>query len=107
MGGQCVPMPLLCIYQCHHPRAFIRCRSKYQKTTLKEGGSEGANAPIVCGHDIGRFAFVDVGFVVTKDVLDYAMVCGTPATMRGYVCQCGEQIKFFNFWVVCSACGKK
>lgn len=89
-----------------NPRAFIERKSEYRKTTIKKGASVGANATIVCGHDIGRYAFVGAGSVVTKDVPDYAMVCGVPATVRGYVCRCGEQIKFSNREAVCSACGK-
>lgn len=89
-----------------NPRAFIERKSEYRKTTIKKGASIGANATIVCGHDIGRYAFVGAGSVVTKDVPDYAMVYGVPAEIRGYVCQCGEQIKFSNNEAVCPACGK-
>ena len=90
-----------------NPRAFIERKSEYRKTTIKKGASIGANATIVCGHDIGRYAFVGAGSVVTKDVPDYAMVYGVPAEIKGYVCQCGEQIKFFNNEAVCPACGKR
>lgn len=90
-----------------NPRAFIERKSEYRKTTIKKGASVGANATIVCGHDIGRYAFVGAGSVVTKDVPDYAMVYGVPATVRGYVCQCGEQIKFSNGKAVCPACSKR
>ena len=90
-----------------NPRAFIERKSEYRKTTIKKGASIGANATIVCGHDIGRYAFVGAGSVVTKDVPDYAMVYGVPAEVKGYVCQCGEQIKFSNNEAVCPVCGKR
>ena len=75
-------------------------RSKYpkgvegfKKTLLKYGSSIGANATIVCGHTIGRWAMIGSGSVVTKDVLDYALVVGVPARQIGWVCECGAQLK--------------
>ena len=90
-----------------NPRAFIERKSEYRKTVVKKGASIGANATIVCGHDIGKYAFVGAGAVVTRTVPDYAMVYGTPARIRGYVCQCGEKLEFSDGIAVCSACGKK
>lgn len=90
-----------------NPRAFIERKREYQRTVIKKGASVGANATIVCGHDIGRYAFVGAGAVVTKDVPDYALVYGCPAEVRGYVCQCGEQIKFSDLKAVCPSCGKQ
>lgn len=89
-----------------NPRAFIERKSEYRKTILKKGVSVGANATIVCGHVIGRYAFVGAGSVVTKDVPDYACAYGCPAKIRGWVCRCGEQIKFSDGVAICSACGK-
>lgn len=89
-----------------NPRAFIERKSEYRRTVIKKGASIGANATIVCGHDIGQYALVGAGSVVTKDVPDYAMVYGVPAEIRGYVCRCGEQIRFSDFRAVCPACGK-
>lgn len=90
-----------------NPRAFIERKSEYRKTTIKKGASIGANATIVCGYDIGKYAFVGAGAVVTKDVPDYAMVYGTPARVRGYVCQCGEKLHFSDGNATCPACEKK
>lgn len=90
-----------------NPRAFIERKSEYRKTTIRKGASVGANATIVCGHDIGRFALVGAGSVVTKDVPDYALVYGCPAGVRGRVCRCGEQLKFSGGRAVCRACGKQ
>ena len=88
-----------------NPRAFIERKGEYRKTTVKEGASIGANATIVCGHDIGRYAFVGAGAVVTKDVPDYALVYGSPARIRGWVCRCGEKLEFHDGKAVCAVCG--
>ncbi len=90
-----------------NPRAFIERKDEYRKTVIKKGASIGANATIVCGHDIGKYAFVGAGAVVTKDVPDYAMVYGTPARVRGYVCQCGAKLHFSDGKATCPACEKK
>ncbi len=90
-----------------NPRAFIERKNEYRKTTVKQGASIGANATIVCGHDIGKYAFVGAGAVVTRDVPDYAMVYGSPARIRGYVCRCGEKLRFENALAVCPVCGRR
>ena len=89
-----------------NPRAFIERKSEYRKTVVKQGASIGANATIICGHDIGRYAFVGAGAVVTKNVPDYALVYGAPAKIRGYVCRCGEKLHFEEGKASCTACGK-
>lgn len=74
--------------------AFPRNTSNdYQITRVCHGASIGANATIVCGVTIGKWAFVAAGSVVTKDVPDYALVMGIPGTVRGWVCECGETLK--------------
>ena len=88
-----------------NPRAFIERKNEYRKTVVKKGASIGANATIVCGHDIGRYAFVGAGAVVTKSVPDYAMVYGSPARIHGYVCQCGEKLHFEEGKSICPVCG--
>ena len=90
-----------------NPRAFIERKKEYRKTVIKKGASLGANCTIVCGHDVGRYALVGAGSVVTKDVPDYAMVYGTPARVMGHVCQCGVKLHFDKGEAVCPACGKK
>ena len=90
------------------PRAkYPKGRVNYKRTLIREGASIGANATIVCGHDIGRYAFVGAGSVVTKDVPDYALVYGSPARIHGYVCQCGEKLHFEDKKAICPACGMK
>lgn len=90
-----------------NPRAFIEKKSEFRNTVLKKGASVGANATIVCGHDIGRYALVGAGSVVTKNVPDYALVYGNPARICGWVCQCGEQLEFRDGVAMCPACGKR
>ncbi len=90
-----------------NPRSFIERKDEYRQTTVKKGASIGANATIVCGHDIGKYAFVGAGSVVTKNVPDYAMVYGTPARVRGYVCECGQKLDFSGETATCCACNKK
>ncbi len=89
-----------------NPRAFIERKSEYRRTVLKQGASVGANATIVCGHTIGRYALVGAGSVVTGDVPDYALVYGVPAKVKGYVCRCGEGLSFSGSRAICPACGE-
>ena len=89
-----------------NPRAFIERKSEYRRTVIKKGASIGANATVVCGHDIGRYAFVGAGSVVTKDVPDYALTYGCPAEVRGWVCRCGERLRFDGGEAVCPVCGR-
>lgn len=66
----------------------------YIKTLVKEGASLGANSTILCGHTIGRFAFVGAGAVVTKDIPDFALVVGNPARIVGWMSEAGKKLKF-------------
>ena len=77
-----------------NPRSAVNRRGQYAKTLVKKGASIGANATIVCGHDIGRFAFIGAGAVVTKDVPDYALVIGNPARQTGWMSEYGHKLKF-------------
>jgi len=78
------------------PRSkYPQVGSQYYKPTLvKEGASLGANSTIVCGHTIGRFAFVGAGAVVTKDIPDFALVVGNPARITGWYSEAGKKLKF-------------
>ena len=77
-----------------NPRSAVNRKSEYLKTVVKHGASIGANATIVCGHDIGRFAFIGAGAVVTKHVPDYALVVGNPAKQTGWMSEFGHKLKF-------------
>lgn len=76
----------------------------YLKTLIREGATVGANATVVCGHTIGRRAFVAAGAVVTKDVPDYALVAGVPARRIGWACECGERL---GGDFVCGKCARR
>lgn len=90
-----------------NPRAFIPRKNELRRTLIQRGASIGANATIVCGRTIGKYAMIGAGAVVTKDVPDYALMYGVPARLEGYVCRCGEQISFQDGFAVCAACGTR
>lgn len=77
-----------------NPRSAVNRRGTYSKTVVKKGASIGANATIVCGHDIGEFAFVGAGAVVTKMVPAYALVVGNPARQIGWMSEYGHRLEF-------------
>jgi UDP-2-acetamido-3-amino-2,3-dideoxy-glucuronate N-acetyltransferase len=77
-----------------NPRSGVNRRGQYSKTTVRRGASIGANATIVCGHDIGEFAFIGAGSVVTKHVPDYALVVGNPARQIGWMSEYGHRLNF-------------
>jgi UDP-2-acetamido-3-amino-2,3-dideoxy-glucuronate N-acetyltransferase len=77
-----------------NPRSAIIRRDSYLKTIVKKGATIGANATIVCGHDIGRYAFIGAGAVVTKHVPDYALVVGNPARQIGWMSEYGHRLNF-------------
>jgi UDP-2-acetamido-3-amino-2,3-dideoxy-glucuronate N-acetyltransferase len=77
-----------------NPRSAVNRRGQYAKTLVKQGATIGANATIVCGHDIGRFAFIGAGAVVTKHVPDYALVIGNPSRQVGWMSEFGHKLQF-------------
>lgn len=77
-----------------NPRSFISRKSEFKKTLVRKGATIGANATVVCGNDIGRYALVGAGAVVTKPVPDYALVVGNPAVQIGWVSECGHTLSF-------------
>lgn len=90
-----------------NPRSEIIRRDQYAETRVKQGATIGANATVVCGTTIGRFAFIAAGAVVSKDVPDYAMMLGVPARRRGWACRCGGRIPdaAVGQTAVCPECG--
>ncbi|MGB0422911.1 MAG: acyltransferase [Flavobacteriales bacterium] len=77
-----------------NPRSAVIRKDEYRQTIVKKGASIGANATIVCGHDIGKFAFIGAGAVVTKTVPDYALVVGNPAKHLGWMSEHGHRLTF-------------
>lgn len=76
----------------------------YLTTLVKQGATIGANATIVCGHTIGRYAFVGAGSTVTKNLPDYALAYGNPAKHTGWMCECGAKLEEFETTTTCQAC---
>jgi UDP-2-acetamido-3-amino-2,3-dideoxy-glucuronate N-acetyltransferase len=77
-----------------NPRSAVNRKSQYAKTLVKKGATIGANATIVCGNDIGQFAFIGAGAVVTKNVPDYALVIGNPSRQTGWMSEYGHKLEF-------------
>jgi UDP-2-acetamido-3-amino-2,3-dideoxy-glucuronate N-acetyltransferase len=77
-----------------NPRSALNRRGQYSKTIVMHGATIGANATIVCGHSIGRFAFIGAGAVVTKNVVDYSLVIGNPARHSGWMSEYGHKLAF-------------
>lgn len=87
-----------------NPRAFISRKKEFKKTIVEHGATIGANATIVCGHRIGKYAMIGAGTVVTHNVDDYNLVVGNPGRMIGYICQCGCRL---NEDMICNECRKE
>ncbi len=77
-----------------NPRSAVNRKSQYSKTHVGKGASIGANATIVCGHDIGAYAFIGAGAVVTKTVKPYALLVGNPARQMGWMSEFGHRLEF-------------
>lgn len=91
-----------------NPRSAVNRRNSYLKTVVKKGASIGANATIVCGNDIGEYAFIGAGAVVTKYVPPYALVVGNPARHTGWMSEFGHKLKFdSNGFAECPESGDK
>ena len=91
-----------------NPRSAVNRKNEYLKTHVGKGASIGANATIVCGHNIGQFAFIGAGAVVTKEVRDFALVVGNPARQIGWMSEYGERLNFDeNGFAICDESGAK
>ena len=93
-----------------NPRSAIVRKHEYKKTLVRKGASIGANATIVCGNEIGEYAFVAAGAVITKNVKPFAMMAGVPAKQIGWMCECGIRLPVKldeEKKVTCSACGSQ
>lgn len=99
--------PSMVFTNVFNPRSHVSRKDEYRKTLVRKGATIGANATVVCGHTIGRYAFIGAGSVVTKDIPDYALVYGNPGRINGWICQCGVKLNFEKNNATCSDCGKK
>ena len=96
--------PSMVFTNIFNPRAEIRKMGQVRPTLVKKGATIGANATVICGATLGRYAFVGAGSVVTRSVKDHALVAGNPARQIGWACQCGERLPDD---LTCPSCGNR
>ena len=90
-----------------NPRSAISRMAELKKTLVKKGATIGANATILCGITVGRYAFIGAGAVVTRDVPDYALIYGNKGELKGWMCECGVKLNFSGARAKCAECAKK
>ena len=91
-----------------NPRSAVSRKHEYMQTLVKKGASIGANATVVCGNEIGEYAFIGAGAVITKPVYPYALVVGNPARQIGWMSEYGQRLEFDeNGFATCSESGEK
>jgi len=97
-----------CVFtNVYNPRAFVERKHEFRKTLVKRGATIGANATLVCGVVIGKYAMIGAGSVIKADIADYAVVAGVPAQLIGWACKCGTPLKFTGDKASCSRCGNE
>jgi UDP-2-acetamido-3-amino-2,3-dideoxy-glucuronate N-acetyltransferase len=95
-----------CVFtNVYNPRAFIERKPEFLPTLVKRGATIGANATIVCGVKVGKYAMIGAGAVVKSDIPDHALVAGIPAKQIGWSCKCGTTLKMNNNHAACGYCG--
>jgi UDP-2-acetamido-3-amino-2,3-dideoxy-glucuronate N-acetyltransferase len=99
--------PSMVFTNVYNPRSAIRRMDELRPTLVRKGASIGANATLLCGITIGRYAFIGAGAVVLKDVPDYALIVGNPGKQRGWMCECGVQIFFDTEETPCKVCSQR
>ncbi len=106
--------PSMVFTNVYNPRSHVTRKHQYQKTIVRLGATIGANATIICGVEIGKYALIGAGAVINGNTPDYALMVGVPARHIGWVCQCGvilvkvKDIKDTNTHIVdCSSCNNK
>jgi UDP-2-acetamido-3-amino-2,3-dideoxy-glucuronate N-acetyltransferase len=87
-----------------NPRASINRKDEYRPTLIGKGATIGANATIVCGVEIGAYAFIGAGAVVTRDVPAHGLITGVPGRLTGWMCKCGERFESLEEALGCEAC---
>lgn len=98
----------MCFQNVTNPRSAVNRHSQYAMTKVGRGATIGANSTIVCGHDIGEFAFIGAGAVVTKTIPPYALVVGNPARQIGWMSEYGHRLNFdADGLAVCPESGQK
>ena len=91
-----------------NPRSAISRKHEFKPILVRKGATIGANTTIICGNNIGRYAFIGAGSVITRNVPDYALAYGNPAQLQGWVCECGVRLEFVGSSKIgCAQCGKE
>lgn len=99
--------PSMVFTNVFNPRSAVSRRDEYRKTIVRKGASIGANATIVCGYEIGEYAFIGAGAVVTKPVPAYALVVGNPARQTGWISRAGHKLDFVEGIAYCKETNEK
>ncbi len=90
-----------------NPRSAIPRMNELKPTLVKKGTTIGANATVICGNTVGKYAFIGAGSVITNDIPDYALFYGNPARLQGWMCECGVKLEFKDGFAKCKVCGKR
>ena len=99
--------PSMVFTNVYNPRSHIERKHEYKKTHVKYGATIGANATIICGVTLGKFAFIGAGSVVNADVRDYEIIVGVPGRHLGFMCECGVRLPKTYGEIACSSCHDK
>ncbi len=99
--------PSMVFTNVFNPRSAIPRMGEVKRTTVRKGATIGANATLVCGIEIGRYALIGAGAVVTRDVPDYGLIVGNPARRTGWVCECGVKLDFSGGVASCTECARE
>lgn len=99
--------PSMVFTNVFNPRSHVSRKNEFRKTLVRRGATIGANATVVCGNEIGNYAFIGAGAVVSRDVPAYALMVGMPARRIGWMCQCGERLPSKAGLVRCSRCNDR
>jgi UDP-2-acetamido-3-amino-2,3-dideoxy-glucuronate N-acetyltransferase len=99
--------PSMVFTNVFNPRSHVSRKNEYRKTLVRRGATIGANATVICGNEIGTYAFVGAGAVVNRDVPAHALMVGMPARRIGWMCQCGERLPRKSGLVRCSRCNDR
>ncbi len=99
--------PSMVFTNVYNPRSYVPRKDEFRPTLVREGATLGANSTILCGHTIGRFAFVAAGAVLIEDVPDFGLVAGNPAKLKGWMCRCGVRLQIEGSRATCDLCGRK
>jgi UDP-2-acetamido-3-amino-2,3-dideoxy-glucuronate N-acetyltransferase len=99
--------PSMVFTNVYNPRSHVSRKNEFRKTLVRRGATIGANATVICGNEIGNYAFIGAGAVVNRDVPAFALMVGMPARRIGWMCQCGERLPQKTGLVRCSRCSDR